>query len=141
MHLQTITLRDEENRPKAIAPRRFLLPAMISRRRRTTTFRSECFVRTPRPSQRVLPDRACRTESAMPALTPDLSVIGLRVRDQMRVRMRATRRALGPAAVAARSERIVSSLLALPVVEHARAVGLFWPRTSHAEVDLRPLDQ
>jgi 5-formyltetrahydrofolate cyclo-ligase len=77
----------------------------------------------------------------MPALTPDLSVIGLRVRDQMRVRMRATRRALGPAAVAARSERIVSSLLALPVVEHARAVGLFWPRTSHAEVDLRPLDQ
>jgi 5-formyltetrahydrofolate cyclo-ligase len=77
----------------------------------------------------------------MPALSPDLSVIGLRVRDQMRVRMRATRRALGPAAVAARSERIVSLLLSLPVVQNARAVGLFWPRTSHAEVDLRPLDQ
>jgi 5-formyltetrahydrofolate cyclo-ligase len=77
----------------------------------------------------------------MPALSPELSAIGLRVRDQMRARMRATRRAVGPAAVAARSERIVATLLSLPVLERARAVGLFWPRTSHAEVDLRPLDR
>src|SRR6185436_9589959 len=77
----------------------------------------------------------------MPALSPELSAIGLRVRDQVRARMRATRRAVGPAAVAARSERIVASLLSLPVVERARAVGLFWPRTSHAEVDLRPFDR
>jgi len=77
----------------------------------------------------------------MPVLPQDFSALGLRVRAQMRGRMRATRRALGPAAVAARSERIVSTLLSLPVVERARAVGLFWPRASHAEVDLRPLDR
>jgi 5-formyltetrahydrofolate cyclo-ligase len=55
--------------------------------------------------------------------------------------MRATRRALGGAAVAARSERIVAALLSLPPVQQARAVGLFWPRLSHREVDLRPLDR
>jgi 5-formyltetrahydrofolate cyclo-ligase len=77
----------------------------------------------------------------MSGLSQDLSAIGLRVRDQVRARMRATRRAIGPAAAAARSERIVSALLSLAVVENARAVGLFWPRTSHAEVDLRPLDR
>jgi 5-formyltetrahydrofolate cyclo-ligase len=72
---------------------------------------------------------------------PDFSALGLRVRDQVRTRMRATRRALGRAAVAARSERIVQGLLSLPPLQSARAVGLFWPRTSHAEVDLRPLDR
>ncbi|MEO8179620.1 MAG: 5-formyltetrahydrofolate cyclo-ligase [Deltaproteobacteria bacterium] len=77
----------------------------------------------------------------MPGLSQDSSALGLRVRDQMRARMLATRRAIGPAAVAARSERIVSALLSLAVVEKARSVGLFWPRTSHAEVDLRPLDR
>jgi 5-formyltetrahydrofolate cyclo-ligase len=77
----------------------------------------------------------------MPGLSEDSSALGLRVRAQMRARMLATRRAIGPAAVAARSERIVSALLSLAVVEKARSVGLFWPRTSHAEVDLRPLDR
>jgi 5-formyltetrahydrofolate cyclo-ligase len=54
--------------------------------------------------------------------------------------MRATRRALGRAAVAARSERIVATLLQLDALQSARSVALFWPRASHAEVDLRALD-
>jgi len=71
----------------------------------------------------------------------DLSALGQRVRDQVRARMRATRRAVGRAAVTARSQRIVDGLLSLGPLQNARAVGLFWPRTSHAEVDLRPLDR
>lgn len=63
-----------------------------------------------------------------------------RVREQLRSRMRATRRALLPAAVAARSARIVDALSQLPHVREARAVGLFWPRAAHGEVDLRALD-
>lgn len=55
--------------------------------------------------------------------------------------MRATRKAIGSAAVAARSERIVTTLLSLGPVQRARAVGLFWPRSAHGEVDLRPLDR
>lgn len=54
--------------------------------------------------------------------------------------MRATRRALLPSAVAARSARIVEALSQLPPLQQARAVGLFWPRAAHGEVDLRPLD-
>ncbi len=54
--------------------------------------------------------------------------------------MRATRRALLPSVVAARSARIVEALAQLPPLQQARAVGLFWPRAAHAEVDLRPLD-
>jgi 5-formyltetrahydrofolate cyclo-ligase len=42
--------------------------------------------------------------------------------------------------VAARSARIVDALSQLPALQQARAVGLFWPRASHAEVDLRALD-
>lgn len=54
--------------------------------------------------------------------------------------MRATRRALPPASVAARSARIVEILAQLPPLQQARSVGLFWPRAAHGEVDLRPLD-
>ncbi len=43
--------------------------------------------------------------------------------------------------MAARSERIVAALLSLPVVQGARTAGLFWPRLTHGEVDLRPLDR
>ncbi|MEY4551167.1 MAG: hypothetical protein RL685_7362 [Pseudomonadota bacterium] len=78
---------------------------------------------------------------ALPALpSSELSQLLPRVRDQLRARMRATRRALVPSAVAARSARIVDVLLQLPALQQARAVGLFWPRASHREVDLRALD-
>ncbi|HEU4580802.1 MAG TPA: 5-formyltetrahydrofolate cyclo-ligase [Polyangiaceae bacterium] len=71
---------------------------------------------------------------------PDAALIQ-RARDRVRAGMRATRKAIGSAAVAARSERIVASLLSLAAVQQARAAGLFWPRISHGEVDLRPLDR
>lgn len=54
--------------------------------------------------------------------------------------MQATRRALSASAAAERSLRIVAALSELSVLESARAVGLFWPRESQREVDLRPLD-
>lgn len=81
------------------------------------------------------------TDRTPPALAPaELAQLLPRVRDQLRSRMRATRRALLPAAVAARSARIVAALSQLPALQQARSVGLFWPRASHGEVDLRALD-
>lgn len=64
-----------------------------------------------------------------------------RARDRLRAGMRATRKAIGSSAAAARSERIVAALLSLSAVQRARAAGLFWPRLAHGEVDLRPLDR
>jgi 5-formyltetrahydrofolate cyclo-ligase len=75
-----------------------------------------------------------------PSPHPDVALIE-RARDRVRAGMRATRKAIGSAAVAARSERIVAALLSLPRVQHARAAGLYWPRVSHGEVDLRALDR
>jgi 5-formyltetrahydrofolate cyclo-ligase len=39
-----------------------------------------------------------------------------------------------------RSLRIVAALSQLSLLQRARTVGLFWPRESHREVDLRSLD-
>jgi 5-formyltetrahydrofolate cyclo-ligase len=76
------------------------------------------------------------------ALPPsELEQLLPRVREQLRARARATRRALVPSAVAARSARIVEALSQLPPLQQARTVGLFWPRASHGEVDLRPFDR
>lgn len=80
-----------------------------------------------------------RPPPALPA--SDLAQLIPRVREQLRSRMRATRRALVPSAVAARSERIIDALSLLPQLQQARAVGLFWPRAAHGEVDLRALDR
>ena len=74
-----------------------------------------------------------QTPEADPALVQ-------RARERVRAGMRATRKAIGSTAVAARSERIVTTLLSLGPVQQARAVGLFWPRVSQGEVDLRRLD-
>ena len=71
---------------------------------------------------------------------PDAALVQ-RARERVRAGMRATRKAIGAAAVAARSERIVTALLSLAPVQQARAAGLFWPRVSQGEVDLRPLDR
>lgn len=45
-----------------------------------------------------------------------------------------------PAALAARSAQIVSTLLALPALARAGSVALFWPIVARNEVDLRPAD-
>lgn len=70
----------------------------------------------------------------------ELSELASRARGQVRARMQATRRALSASAAAERSLRIVAALSQLPLLQSARAVGLFWPRESHREVDLRALD-
>jgi 5-formyltetrahydrofolate cyclo-ligase len=63
-----------------------------------------------------------------------------RAKVQLRKRMRALRGAYPEAALAERSARIVARLSALPELETARGVALFWPITARNEVDLRALD-
>lgn len=77
---------------------------------------------------------------APPFPDDELRALARRVKSQLRARMRATRRALPPAAVAARSARVVHHLEALDELRAARAVALFWPIEGRGEVDLRPLD-
>jgi 5-formyltetrahydrofolate cyclo-ligase len=87
-------------------------------------------------------DRELRTPVGLDGQTPQADpALVQRARDRVRASMRATRKAIGSAAVAARSERIVTTLLSLVPVQQARAAGLFWPRSSQGEVDLRPLDR
>lgn len=77
-----------------------------------------------------------------PDLSPEeLNDLTRRVKKQLRSRMRATRRALPPAAVAARSARVIELLNGIEVFRRAAAVGLFWPIEGHGEVDLRALDR
>lgn len=67
-------------------------------------------------------------------------MLRIRVKSELRKRMRALRKALPPAACALRSTRIAERLGALEVVANARSVSLFWPIEDRHEVDLRPLD-
>lgn len=67
--------------------------------------------------------------------------LGQRAKKQLRARLSATRRALPPSAVAARSARIIDVLGRLEPLRSARAVASFWPMPGRAEVDLRALDQ
>jgi 5-formyltetrahydrofolate cyclo-ligase len=67
-------------------------------------------------------------------------MLRIRVKTELRKRMRALRKALPPAACALRSERIAERLGELDVVAKARSVSLFWPIEDRHEVDLRPLD-
>lgn len=70
-----------------------------------------------------------------------LAAFGQLAKKKLRERMGATRRALPPAAVQARSARIVEVLEQLEPVLAARAVAAFWPLEGRAEVDLRALDR
>lgn len=70
-----------------------------------------------------------------------LAAISERAKRQIRQRMRVTRQAHPPTAVAARSVQICERLLALPVVASARTVALFAPLVERREVDLSSLDQ
>jgi 5-formyltetrahydrofolate cyclo-ligase len=69
-----------------------------------------------------------------------LAALGQRAKKQLRARLSATRAALPPSAVQARSARIVERLCGLAPLVAARAVATFWPMDGRAEVDLRGLD-
>ncbi|MEJ7733454.1 MAG: 5-formyltetrahydrofolate cyclo-ligase [Polyangiaceae bacterium] len=63
-----------------------------------------------------------------------------RAKAVLRKRARALRNTFPPAALAERSGRIVEKLRALPVVQAAGSLSLFWPIEQRNEVDLRALD-
>lgn len=70
----------------------------------------------------------------------DLDYLRRRAKKQLRARSRALRSAIPPAALAARSALVVERLNALPELQTARSVALFWPMEARGEVDLRSLD-
>jgi 5-formyltetrahydrofolate cyclo-ligase len=72
-------------------------------------------------------------------LPPD-DVIRVRVKAELRKRLRGVRATMPSDACARRSERIVARLEAHPVVRAARSIALFWPIVERHEVDLRPFD-
>jgi 5-formyltetrahydrofolate cyclo-ligase len=77
-----------------------------------------------------------------PGLVPpsEEDVLRLRVKAELRKRMRGLRNTLPASASAARSARIVERLLGLEAFARAHAIALFWPMEGRHEVDLRPLD-
>lgn len=70
-----------------------------------------------------------------------LAALGQRAKKQLRARLSATRRALPPTAIRARSARIAELLSELAPVASARSIASFWPMEGRAEVDLRELDR
>ncbi len=64
----------------------------------------------------------------------------VRVKAELRKRMRGLRKTLPASACAERSARIVGRLLELEPLGRARTVALFWPIEERHEVDLRALD-
>jgi len=71
---------------------------------------------------------------------PPEDVIRVRVKAELRKRLRGVRATLPAEACAARSARIVSRLLAHPAILAAKSVASFWPIVERHEVDLRPFD-
>jgi 5-formyltetrahydrofolate cyclo-ligase len=67
-------------------------------------------------------------------------LLRVRVKAELRKRMRGLRKALPTTACADRSARIAARLAALEPIAEARSVCLFWPIEDRHEVDLRPLD-
>ena len=72
-------------------------------------------------------------------LPPD-DVIRVRVKAELRKRLRGVRATMPLEACAKRSVKLVARLEAHPVVRAAKSVALFWPIVERHEVDLRPLD-
>lgn len=68
-------------------------------------------------------------------------VLRVRAKAALRKRMRALRASLPEASRASRCERIVERLEALPELERAEYVGLFWPILERNEIDLRAFDR
>lgn len=73
-------------------------------------------------------------------LFPD-EVIAVKVKAELRKRMRGLRRAAPAASCEGRSAKIRERVLALPEVSAARTIALFYPIEGRNEVDLRPLDE
>jgi 5-formyltetrahydrofolate cyclo-ligase len=73
------------------------------------------------------------------SLFPD-DVIAMKVKAELRKRMRGVRRAAQPSACEERSKKIRDRLAALPELAAARTIALFFPIEGRNEVDLRPLD-
>jgi 5-formyltetrahydrofolate cyclo-ligase len=71
---------------------------------------------------------------------PPEEVLRLRVKAELRKRMRGLRKTTPSAACAERSALIVRHLEGLGPVASAHRVALFWPIEEKHEVDLRPLD-
>ena len=78
-------------------------------------------------------------ERGPPPFTGD-AALRVRVKTELRKRMRGLRKTHPAPACAARSARIVERLGVLEAIERARAVALFWPIEERHEVDLRALD-
>jgi 5-formyltetrahydrofolate cyclo-ligase len=74
------------------------------------------------------------------SLPPD-DVLRVRVKAELRKRLRGLRATTPLDACAKRSESIVARLVAHPAVAAAKSVALFWPIVERHEVDLRPLDE
>ena len=69
------------------------------------------------------------------------AVLRRQAKVELRKRMKAMRRSIPPAALAARGDKIVERVLASRPFAQARAVALFWPMLHLGEVDVRPLDR
>src|SRR5580692_1923798 len=72
-------------------------------------------------------------------LPPD-DVIRVRVKAELRKRLRGVRATMPVEACAKRSAKLVARLEAHPAVTAAKSIALFWPIVERHEVDLRPLD-
>lgn len=72
-------------------------------------------------------------------LAPE-EIIRMKVKAELRKRLRGVRKTTPLEACAARSAKIVARLEAHPAVVAARSVALFWPIVARHEVDLRALD-
>lgn len=74
------------------------------------------------------------------SLAPE-EFIRLKVKAELRKRMRGVRRTTPLEACAARSAKIIERLTAHPAMSSANSVALFWPILARHEVDLRTLDE
>lgn len=74
------------------------------------------------------------------ALAPE-EIIRIKVKAELRKRLRGVRKTMPAEAAAERSAKIVARLEAHPAMIAAKNVALFWPIEVRKEVDLRPLDR
>lgn len=74
------------------------------------------------------------------ALAPE-EVLRLKVKAELRKRLRGVRKTMPMEAAAERSAKIIATLEKHPAIVSAKRVALFWPIEARKEVDLRPLDR
>lgn len=73
------------------------------------------------------------------ALAPE-DIIRMKVKAELRKRLRGVRKTAPIESCLERSKLIVERLLAMDVVKNASSIALFWPIEARHEVDLRALD-